>query len=124
MIPRWEDTPRCMNPRCNNAPLSAVEVRAVVTGPNERVADADICSICGAVGKIRMNLDAVKKFATSYEKISGLLRQCRVPSFTPEELRTGRIPGATARPEQEVKLREVAGYQPDKFIEAKQEALL
>ena len=126
MIPRWEDTPRCMKPNCKSAPLSCVDVRVICEGPNEKVAEADICAMCGAVSKIRMVLDAVKKYGTSYEKIQSLLRQSKMAVYTPQELKTGKMPGATKREmeDTEAQLRPVEGYDPDKFISPKQEALL
>lgn len=119
MLTKWEDTPRCMNPNCRQSPLSATPVQVILDGPNEKVAEADMCAVCGAVGKIRMNLDAVKKYGTSYDKISGLLRQSKMATYTPEELKSGRMPGASrseVREAEEV-LRPVEGYNPNSHIE-------
>jgi hypothetical protein len=127
MIPRWEDTPRCMTPNCRTAPLSCIEVKALVDGPWEKVAEADMCVICGKVSKIRIVHEAVKKFGTSYDKISGLLRQSKMGVYTPQELKTGVMPGATVREvkEAETVLRPVTvNYDPNKYIEPEQEALL
>jgi hypothetical protein len=124
MITRWEDTPRCMKASCRMAPLSAVDVKVLLTGPNEKVAEADMCAVCGSVGKIRMNLDAVKKYGTSYDKIAGLLRQSKMGVYTPEELKSGRMPGATraeAREAEEVLRPVTVNYDPDKYISSKHE---
>lgn len=119
MFNRWEDTPRCMKASCRMAPLSAVDVKVLLTGPNEKVAEADMCAVCGSVGKIRMNLDAVKKYGTSYEKIQSLLRQSKMATYTPEELKSGKMPGATRAEREEVGevLRPVEGYNPNAHIE-------
>jgi hypothetical protein len=124
MIPRWEDTPRCMKPNCRMAPLSAVDVKVLLTGPNEKVAEADMCAVCGSVGKIRIVHEVVKKYLTTYDKIAGLLRQSKMATFTPQELKTGVMPGANVREVREAEevLRPVnVNYDPDKYISSKHE---
>ena len=124
--PKPDRTPRCT---CQNngvnPPLSAVAVYAIIPGPNERIATVTRCEYCGSISRLEASARAQTRYKFTPAGLERLLSQTRVPSFTPEELAAGTLPGAVVRERSERPerseptdvLRPAPDYNPDQFTE-------
>jgi len=110
-----------------NPPMSMTIITVSLSDrPNERIGSCHRCYYCGRVENLKVSTAAAKKYGFNPQALRKLVNQSAMPTFTLQELRAGEITGAKIKDIQATEdiLRPVEGYNPDAYIEPKQEALL